>query len=253
MLQHVDCHRATTKSSAKVGSVSCDDNLTEEEVNCIQWLPDGKAFLIKNKDVLVKKLLPRFLGSPMSFWSFRRRLLTWGFRPLDASIVHTAKKKDKMVQSPQNQGNSCQNAPATASASSAESASESNQGYSMSQEGIFDPGSTPHLKVLQKNGQTAVLRRPPSFSSWSTVFRHPNFQRDNVHLLAKISKKNVFCNSQKARRTRTTLKTAALDQQAALPWILPMDLRAKRSRPKEERKNCVSAIATPNAVARAIV
>ena len=45
----------------------------------VEWTSDGTAFVIRNKDELVKKWLPLFF-SQSKFLSFTRKLYRWGFR-----------------------------------------------------------------------------------------------------------------------------------------------------------------------------
>lgn len=45
----------------------------------ISWLPNGRGFLISDKDKLTKYVLPKYFGNSSKFNSFHRKLLRWSF------------------------------------------------------------------------------------------------------------------------------------------------------------------------------
>ena len=46
----------------------------------IKWTDDGKAFVVRDKQVLTSKILPVFFGEEAKYASFTRKLYRWGFR-----------------------------------------------------------------------------------------------------------------------------------------------------------------------------
>ena len=51
----------------------------------VSWILDGRAFIIRSKDDLVKDLLPMFFRQS-KFASFTRKLYRWGFRQVSVSV-----------------------------------------------------------------------------------------------------------------------------------------------------------------------
>jgi len=49
----------------------------------LEWLPSGDAFIIRDKVVLEKEVLPRHFSAKCKFMSFVRKLYRWGFRQLE--------------------------------------------------------------------------------------------------------------------------------------------------------------------------
>ena len=63
--------------------------------NCMSWILDGRAFIIRRKDELVKKFLTVFFRQT-KFPSFTRKLYRWGFRQVSIPPVqiHSDNKRE---------------------------------------------------------------------------------------------------------------------------------------------------------------
>lgn len=46
----------------------------------IKWLPNGKAFMITDKDIFSEQILPAYFGASTKFYSFTRKLSRWNFK-----------------------------------------------------------------------------------------------------------------------------------------------------------------------------
>mmetsp|Transcript_38915 Transcript_38915/g.81401 ORF Transcript_38915/g.81401 Transcript_38915/m.81401 type:complete len:289 (+) Transcript_38915:189-1055(+) len=57
----------------------------ENGSDAIQWLPNGRGFIIKRQNEFEQHILPRYFDSPCIFQSFLRRLYRWGFKQIDKS------------------------------------------------------------------------------------------------------------------------------------------------------------------------
>lgn len=51
----------------------------------IEWLPAGDAFIIRDKAILEKDVLPRYFSAKCKFMSFVRKLYRWGFHQVEKS------------------------------------------------------------------------------------------------------------------------------------------------------------------------
>ena len=72
---------AMTPTKAKPDNNNNDDNTNDSnQLLCVAWKHDGKAFTINDKDNLTKHLLPMFFQQESKFVSFTRKLYRWGFR-----------------------------------------------------------------------------------------------------------------------------------------------------------------------------
>lgn len=58
---------------------------TAEGVSCVQWVDDGKSFVINQPDVFTRDVVPRFFKAT-KFSSFTRKLYRWGFRQVNRGI-----------------------------------------------------------------------------------------------------------------------------------------------------------------------
>lgn len=52
---------------------------------CVEWLPDGKSFVIRNPDEFTRQVVPKFFKAT-KFSSFTRKLYRWGFRQINRGI-----------------------------------------------------------------------------------------------------------------------------------------------------------------------
>lgn len=52
----------------------------EEHSSIISWLPEGNAFVIRNKTLLETSILPKYFYRQSKYRSFIRRLQRWGFK-----------------------------------------------------------------------------------------------------------------------------------------------------------------------------
>lgn len=59
----------------------------------ISWILDGRAFIIRNKDELVKHLLPLFFRQS-KFASFTRKLYRWGFRQVSITPERLSSRRE---------------------------------------------------------------------------------------------------------------------------------------------------------------
>lgn len=77
-----------------------EETSTDDVAACIMWLPHGRAFIVRNEDVFVSKVLSAHFKQTR-LRSFTRQLLLWGFKryariknqsciSLFTSICHTA-------------------------------------------------------------------------------------------------------------------------------------------------------------------
>lgn len=64
------------------GNSSGDD---KEGEFCVEWLKDGKSFVINNPDQFTRQVVPKFF-KPTKFSSFTRKLYRWGFRQVNRGI-----------------------------------------------------------------------------------------------------------------------------------------------------------------------
>lgn len=55
----------------------------------IEWLPEGDGFIVRDKHLLVKQVLPRYFFGRCKYLSFTRKLYRWGFRQADKTFVNT--------------------------------------------------------------------------------------------------------------------------------------------------------------------
>ena len=53
----------------------------EQYSHIISWMPHGRAWKVKNKELLVEEVIPKFFGQS-KFASFARQLSGWGFKRL---------------------------------------------------------------------------------------------------------------------------------------------------------------------------
>eukprot|EP00984_Skeletonema_dohrnii_P017705 scaffold8137_cov96-Skeletonema_dohrnii-CCMP3373.AAC.1 len=53
----------------------------EQYSHIISWMPHGRAWKVKNKEILVEEVIPKFFGQS-KFASFARQLSGWGFKRL---------------------------------------------------------------------------------------------------------------------------------------------------------------------------
>ena len=51
----------------------------EQYSHIISWMPHGRAWKVKNKELLVEEVIPKFFGQS-KFASFARQLSGWGFK-----------------------------------------------------------------------------------------------------------------------------------------------------------------------------
>lgn len=82
MLMHVDKESETSGSS--------------REGLCCSWILDGRAFIIRRKEELVKKFLTLFFRQT-KFPSFTRKLYRWGFRQVSFAPAHATDNKREMI------------------------------------------------------------------------------------------------------------------------------------------------------------
>ena len=82
MLMYVDKEFRTTGSNP-------------EDV-CISWILDGRAFIIRRKEDLVKQFLTLFFRQT-KFPSFTRKLYRWGFRQVSVAPAHAGDNKREMI------------------------------------------------------------------------------------------------------------------------------------------------------------
>jgi hypothetical protein len=66
----------------------CAKSGKREESEAIGWLPGGKSFVIRDKDLFCSTWLPRFF-SHAKFSSFTRKLYRWGFRKINPAVAVT--------------------------------------------------------------------------------------------------------------------------------------------------------------------
>lgn len=57
--------------------------VTASSERVLDWLPSGDAFIIRDKVVLEKEVLPKHFSAKCKFMSFVRKLYRWGFRQLE--------------------------------------------------------------------------------------------------------------------------------------------------------------------------
>ena len=65
--------------------------------DCVSWTVDGTAFIIKDKQRLVKDLLPLFFYQETKFVSFTRKLYRWGFRRVSSGDERLTKAAEKAM------------------------------------------------------------------------------------------------------------------------------------------------------------
>ncbi|KAL7477685.1 hypothetical protein ACHAW6_003480 [Cyclotella cf. meneghiniana] len=52
----------------------------------LEWLPNGDAFIIRDKALLEREVLPRHFSAKCKFMSFVRKLYRWGFRQVEKNV-----------------------------------------------------------------------------------------------------------------------------------------------------------------------
>ena len=57
----------------------------DRKTYCIAWLPDGKSFVIRDKEEFKEKVLSKYFKAT-KFSSFTRKLYRWGFRQVNRHI-----------------------------------------------------------------------------------------------------------------------------------------------------------------------
>lgn len=57
----------------------------QEKGFCVEWLDDGKSFIINNSKVFTDTIIPKFFKAT-KFSSFTRKLYRWGFRQINRGI-----------------------------------------------------------------------------------------------------------------------------------------------------------------------
>lgn len=82
MLTYVDKEYKTTGSDS--------ENL------CVSWILDGRAFIIRSKEDIVKEFLPMFFRQG-KFASFTRKLYRWGFRQVSVAQEHSSSNRREMI------------------------------------------------------------------------------------------------------------------------------------------------------------
>ncbi|KAI2494666.1 DNA binding protein [Fragilaria crotonensis] len=63
---------------------------------CISWILDGRAFIIRRKEDMVKQFLTLFFRQT-KFPSFTRKLYRWGFRQVSVAPAHAGDNKREMI------------------------------------------------------------------------------------------------------------------------------------------------------------
>ena len=49
----------------------------EENQDAICWLPHGRSFLVRNRDLFAEKVMPRYFSRKAKYSSFTRKLNRW--------------------------------------------------------------------------------------------------------------------------------------------------------------------------------
>ena len=71
-------------------------NGADPEDLCISWILDGRAFIIRRKEEMVKQYLSLFFRQS-KFPSFTRKLYRWGFRQVTVAQERSSPSKQKMI------------------------------------------------------------------------------------------------------------------------------------------------------------
>eukprot|EP00543_Licmophora_paradoxa_P004362 CAMPEP_0202441758 /NCGR_PEP_ID=MMETSP1360-20130828/1260_1 /ASSEMBLY_ACC=CAM_ASM_000848 /TAXON_ID=515479 /ORGANISM="Licmophora paradoxa, Strain CCMP2313" /LENGTH=477 /DNA_ID=CAMNT_0049056881 /DNA_START=114 /DNA_END=1547 /DNA_ORIENTATION=- len=69
------------------------DSKKKPDESCVYWILEGRAFIIRNKDELVKTLLPMFFRQA-KFPSFTRKLYRWGFRQISVAPDRISNRRE---------------------------------------------------------------------------------------------------------------------------------------------------------------
>jgi hypothetical protein len=73
----------------------------EENHEALSWLPDGRSFAIRDRDLFVETAMPQFCPKKSKFSSFVRKLSRWYVYPVtpDLIVLHEKKQQSELTLS----------------------------------------------------------------------------------------------------------------------------------------------------------
>lgn len=189
-----------------------------EFLRSVSWTSNGKGFVVWEKEVFVREVLPAYFGKRISFSAFRRQLVGLGFRQEDLP----AAERRRISQS----------SPAESDATIDTSTRMNATDRQTPTEPIMDEPKTQtttnRVARLPNHRRRARWLRSTAERSSPKLFRHSLFQRDiptAMKLITDSHKGTVAEHCHEATPVRKHLLRLARAQQQMLNGISPPSLR----------------------------